>query len=191
MTLDKLHQQILNCNLCKNIFQTKPIVWWKQNAKIFQISQAPSKSVFISWKPFTDKTWEKLMARYDIPENVFYNKNNFYITAISHCFPWKYKNWWDIKPPIKCAKLWLKREIELVNNKIYIIIWSIAAKFLLPNRNYTKLIKENQVLNWKLTIVLPHPSPLNQKWFKDNPWFYEKRLGEVRKIIKKTLKQYF
>ena len=37
-------------------------------------------------------------------------------------------------------------------------------------------------LNNKLTIVLPHPSPLNMRWFKANPGF-ENRLVEIRKII--------
>lgn len=32
----------------------------------------------------------------------------------------------------------------------------------------------------KLALVLPHPSPLNIKWFKDHPLFYEKRLDQIR-----------
>jgi uracil-DNA glycosylase len=34
---------------------------------------------------------------------------------------------------------------------------------------------------------LPHPSPLNIKWFKDNPDFMKKRIIEIRKIINNTL----
>lgn len=43
--------------------------------------------------------------------------------------------------------------------------------------------------NEKLTIVLPHPSPLNIKWFKDHPGFMKKRILEVRKIINAVLNE--
>ena len=44
------------------------------------------------------------------------------------------------------------------------------------------LIKNNYYNN-KLTIVLPHPSPLNKKWIKDHPKFLNNRIIEIRKII--------
>ena len=42
--------------------------------------------------------------------------------------------------------------------------------------------------NNKLTIVLPHPSPLNRKWLKDHPRFMTERIIEVRNIIKNVIK---
>ena len=39
-----------------------------------------------------------------------------------------------------------------------------------------------------MAIVLPHPSPLNKKWLKDHPDFMNKRIIEVRKIIKEIIK---
>ena len=44
-------------------------------------------------------------------------------------------------------------------------------------------------INGKLVIVLPHPSPLNIKWFKDHPEFMEKRIFEIRKIINEILEE--
>ena len=55
------------------------------------------------------------------------------------------------------------------------------------NENYNDLIFKNNYLFGKLTLVLPHPSPLNIKWFKDNPDFMNKRIIEIRKIINDTL----
>ena len=46
-----------------------------------------------------------------------------------------------------------------------------------------KIISDN-----KLAIVLPHPSPLNKKWIKDHPQFLEKRIYEIRELIKKIIK---
>ncbi|MBQ7240814.1 MAG: hypothetical protein IJS56_05190 [Bacilli bacterium] len=51
------------------------------------------------------------------------------------------------------------------------------------------MIFKNNYLNGKLTIVLPHPSSLNIKWFKDHPLFMEKRIVEIRNIIFDTLEK--
>jgi uracil-DNA glycosylase len=73
--------------------------------------------------------------------------------------------------------------LELVDNKLFVIIGSKAAKFLFPNEDFEDLVFKNNLINNKPTIVLPHPSPLNIKWFKDHPLFEEKRLPEIREII--------
>ena len=76
---------------------------------------------------------------------------------------------------------------EYIDNKLYIIIGAKAAKTFFPDEDYNNLIFKNNTLFGKLAIVLPHPSPLNIKWFKDNPDFMEKRIIEIRKIINNTL----
>ncbi|MCI5836104.1 MAG: hypothetical protein MR227_05420 [Firmicutes bacterium] len=55
--------------------------------------------------------------------------------------------------------------------------------------DFNELIFKNNYFNEKLTIVLPHPSPLNIKWFKDHPGFMKKRILEVRKIINAVLNE--
>ncbi len=65
-----------------------------------------------------------------------------------------------------------------------------AAKTFFPNENYEDLIFKNNYWNNKLTIVLPHPSPLNKKWIKDHPKFLEERIFEIRKIINTTINKF-
>lgn len=120
---------------------------------------------------------------YEITDEIFYDEGNFYITALAHCFPGKNKFGGDKSPPKVCYEKWLKKELELLNNKIYVIIGAKAAKVFFPHDDYNELIFKNNILYGKLAIVLPHPSPLNIKWFKDNPKFNEKRLLEIRKLI--------
>ncbi len=192
MIFEELEDNILKCNDCEKKFGFKPIpiVHGIKDSKIMQISQAPSNNVHLTQKPFNDATGRRLKYDwYKITDEIFYNKDNFYITAISHCFPGKNSNGGDRLPPIYCAKKWLLKEIELVNNKIFIIIGSRATNFFFPNDNYSKLIFENNTIKGKLAIILPHPSPLNIKWFKEHPEFEKKRLPEVRKIISKIIHQ--
>lgn len=189
MQFEELKKEVLSCRRCKEKFgyDPHPIFTGKINSKIMQISQAPSQNVHITLKPFNDLSGKKLKYEwYQITDDIFYNEDNFYITSLAHCYPGKGKGKGDNAPPKICSQ-WLKKEIEIVNNKIYIIVGSMAAKFLFPNEKFNDLVFKNNYLNNKLAIVLPHPSPLNIKWFKDNPDFYEKRLPEVRKIIKETL----
>lgn len=90
-------------------------------------------------------------------------------------------------PPKICYDKWIKKELEYINNKIYIIIGAKSAKVFFSNENFNELIFKNNLINNKLAIVLPHPSPLNIKWFKDHPEFMNKRIFEIRNILKETL----
>jgi len=62
-----------------------------------------------------------------------------------------------------------------------------STGYFFPKKDLNELAFNNQKINGKLTIILPHPSPLNQKWFKDHPNFEKKRLPEIRKIIHKVV----
>ena len=187
---EELKKLVINCRHCqeKFSFEPHPVFWGHENSKIVQISQAPSNTVHNSLKPFTDMSGKTL--KYDwfqITDEEFYNQDNFYIGALAHCYPGKDKNGNDKQPPKCCFQKWVKKELELVNNKIHIIIGSKAAKTFFSNQKYEDLIFNNNYLNNKLTLVLPHPSPLNKKWLKDHPEFLSKRLPEIRQIIKNTL----
>ena len=183
-------EQIKKCNICEQQFGFKPhpIFLGNENSKIVQISQAPSATVHETLKPFTDLSGKKLKYDwYQITDDVFYNPDNFYIAALAHCHPGKDARGNDRIPPKICYEKWLKEELKYINNKIYILIGARAAKTFFPNDNFNDLVFKNNYLNGKLTLVLPHPSPLNIKWFKDNPSFLNNRLGEIRDIIKRVL----
>ncbi len=129
---DKLKEEILSCHMCEDKFGFKPqpIFLGNVNSKIMHISQAPSQNVQKTLKPFDDASGKRLRNEwYHISDDTFYNPDNFYFTAIAHCYPGKSPNGGDMLPPKSCAKLWLQKEVELVNNKIFILIGREAAKF--------------------------------------------------------------
>ncbi len=190
MTFEALKNDILNCTDCKDKFgfNPVPILHGKESSKILQISQAPSGNVHLTKKPFDDSTGKKLKYQwYQITDSVFYNEDNFYFTSLAHCFPGKSANGGDRLPPIACAQKWLQKELDLVNNEIYIILGSKPAKYIFPNESYNELIFKDNFLNGKTAIVLPHPSPLNFRWFKNHPNFENSRLPEIRRKISETL----
>lgn len=185
MDFKTLQDQIRNCNRCKEKFgfYPKPIVNEYKGAKIFHVSQAPSKTVHETGRSFNDKSGEKLKYEwYGITDADFYDPKKFFITSLGHCYPGKSKNKGDNLPPKQCLP-WLEKEIELIDCKLYIVVGALAAKYFFPNEKFQDLVYKDNYYNGKLTYVLPHPSPLNSKWFKDNPDFFNKRLPIIRKTI--------
>lgn len=185
-----LQNQILQCRLCQVTFgfEPHPIVLGNHNSKIMQISQAPSKSVHETGKPFHDASGRKLRKEwYHISDEDFYNPDHFYIVSMAHCYPGKAPGGGDRRPPRICSEQWLLKEMELVNNEIYIIIGGIAAEFFFPGEKITSLAFEDKQFRGKPAYVLPHPSPLNMKWFKDYPQFTEKRILKIQEEVHKVL----
>lgn len=190
-SFNNLINEIKKCDLCEKKFGFKPhpVLVGNQNSKIVQVSQAPSATVHETLKPFTDQSGKKLKYEwYKITDEEFYNPDNFYIAALAHCYPGKDKNGNDRTPPKVCYEKWIKKELEFINNELYIIIGARAAKVFFPNESFNELIFKNNYINGKLALVLPHPSPLNIKWFKDHPEFLKSRIVEIRKIIKDNIK---
>lgn len=52
-----------------------------------------------------------------------------------------------------------------------------------PDGKLTDLVFQNLEIKGKPAFVLPHPSPLNIKWFRDYPDFLEERIFDVRKSV--------
>lgn len=190
MEFDNLIEKLKKCRECEKEFgfTPNPVVWGNKNSKIVQISQAPSKNVHESSKPFTDQSGNTLKYKwYKITDEEFYDKNNFYISSLAHCYPGKSKNGGDKKPPRCCYKKWIIKELELIDNELYIIIGASSAKAFFPNEDFEELVFKDNILNGKKAIVLPHPSPLNRSWIKNHPEFLSSRINEIRETIYKTI----
>lgn len=165
--------------------------WGNQNAKIVHISQAPSLSVVKNQKPFSDKSGERLRnSWYQVSDETFYNPDIFYFTAVGMYFPGKDNKGGDRKPDSKLAMKWLTEELSHLSPEIYLIIGGVAAKFFFPDKKLNDLIFSKQEINGIPAFVLPHPSPINIKWFKDNPEFEKSRISIIRKNIHKILNEH-
>ena len=187
---EKLKKEILSCRLCEEKFgfEPHPVFRGNMNSKIMHISQAPSKTVHETLKSFNDASGRKLRGEwYHISDEVFYNPDNFYITSIAHCYPGKSPHKGDNPPPKSCAAKWLAREIELVNYDIMILVGGKAAEYFFPRQSFTSLVFQEHEINNKPAYVIPHPSPLNVKWFMDNPEFEKTQIIKVREAIHRVL----
>lgn len=189
-TLETLKVGIAACRLCTARFghEPQPVVFGCADAPIMQISQAPSKTVHQTGKPFNDASGRRLRgAWYGIADEVFYNPHNFYITSVGHCWPGKAKGGGDRPPPKICAETWLQREMDAVHNKLYVVIGRYAADVLFGKQPFVQLVFNSQTLRGKPAFVLPHPSPLNVKWFVDHPTFETQRMPQTARAVRQAL----
>lgn len=190
MDFDELRGEILACRLCEARFgfAPRPVLQGSARSKIMQISQAPSKNVHRTGRPFDDASGKKLRgAWYGIADDAFYDPENFYIVSLAHCFPGKAPGGGDKLPPAVCAKTWLERELAAVDNRLYLIVGGVAARHFFPGEAFPSLVFNDQTLRGKPAFVLPHPSPLNMNWFRDHPAFEQERLPRIREAIRQAL----
>jgi uracil-DNA glycosylase family 4 len=191
--MEELKKELFACRECRGLFgfEPRPVCMGNSGAKIVQVSQAPSVHVHNSGRSFNDISGRRLRNEwYEISEELFYDPDIFYITSIGHCYPGKSKNKGDNPPPKICAQMWLSREIGMIRNELFILVGKAAADFFFPKKEFTELVFSDQKINGKPAYVIPHPSPLNVRWFKEPPEFELERMKEIRDALHGTILNY-
>jgi len=164
------------------IFQVSP------KAQILIIGQAPGKKVEESLIPFNDKSGEKLVQWMGIDRDTFYSEK-IAILPMDFYYPGKGKTG-DLPPRSFIAKEYHKDILELMPDiKLTILIGSYSMKYYLGKsmkENLTETVRSyKEYLPRYFPIV--HPSPLNFRWQKANPWFEGEVVPVLRDKVHKIL----
>lgn len=188
--LEKLQAQLRACRHCEGMLEPRPVVHGNPGAPILQVSQAPGKKVHETGIPFNDASGRRLRQDwYQISDAQFYDPDLFYITSMGHCYPGKGKTG-DKKPPRCCFDMWTRREIELKpGTRMMLVIGREAASRLFPKREFTELVFQDQEYDGIPCYVLPHPSPLNVRWFRMHPEFETQRMPMIREKLHQVLRE--
>ena len=160
------------------IFQVSP------KAQILIIGQAPGKKVEESLIPFNDKSGEKLVQWMGIDRDTFYSEE-IAILPMDFYYPGKGKTG-DLPPRSFIAKEYHKDILELMPDiKLTILIGSYSMKYYLGKgmkENLTETVRRYKEYLPKYFPIV-HPSPLNFRWQKANPWFE----GEIVPVLKEMV----
>ena len=160
------------------IFQVSP------KAQILIIGQAPGKKVEESLIPFNDKSGEKLVQWMGIDRDTFYSEK-IAILPMDFYYPGKGKTG-DLPPRSFIAKEYHKDILDLMPDiKLTILIGSYSMKYYLGKEmkeNLTETVRSYKEYLPKYFPIV-HPSPLNFRWQKANPWFE----GEVVPVLKEMV----
>ena len=165
------------------IFQVSP------KAQILIIGQAPGKKVEESLIPFNDKSGEKLVQWMGVDRDTFYSEK-IAILPMDFYYPGKGKTG-DLPPRSFIAKEYHKDILDLMPDiKLTILIGSYSMKYYLGKgmkENLTETVRSYKEYLPKYFPIV-HPSPLNFRWQKANPWFEGEVVPVLREMVGKICK---
>ncbi|MDA5558429.1 uracil-DNA glycosylase family protein [Shimia sp. MMG029] len=190
-----LIEEIQACRLCTDRFAhtatahiPRPVAWFRPDARILVVGQAPGARVHESGRPFTDRSGDRLREWMGVQDAVFYDRSRIAIVPMAFCFPGYNAKGSDLPPPPICAKTWRSDVMEtLADVSLTLVIGGYAQKWHLG----TKTGVTDTVAQWRRfaphVYPLPHPSWRNTAWLKKHPWFAEELLPSLQARIKEAL----
>ncbi len=173
--LQRLTKQIRSCALCENHLPLvpNPIVRPSSTAKLLIIGQAPGIKVHETSVSWNDASGNKLREWMGIERDVFYDSEKIAIMPMGFCYPGKGKSG-DLPPRVECAPQWHASLLELMPQiELVLLIGMYAQKYYLHTarkKNLTETVRAWQQYSPRY-LPMPHPSPRNKLWLKNNAWF--------------------
>ncbi|AGK51469.1 uracil DNA glycosylase superfamily protein [Burkholderia thailandensis MSMB121] len=189
--LDALLREIRACIVCAPHLPCgpRPVVRADPRARILIVGQAPGARVHASGIPWNDASGKRLREWLNVDDATFYDESLFAIVPMGFCYPGRGASG-DNPPRPECAPLWLDKLLgELPDIRLTLLIGQYAQRRFLGARRKPSLTET--VRAWSEYapefIPLPHPSPRNQGWLKQHPWFDAEVLPALRGKVTELL----
>lgn len=190
--MESLLREVRACRLCEAHLPLgpRPVVQLGGGARILIIGQAPGTRVHNTGIPWNDPSGDTLRRWLEVGREQFYDPELFAIMPMGFCYPGKGKSG-DLPPRPECAPTWHQRILDaLPHIELTLLIGQYAQRYYLGNR-YPTLTET--VRHWRefapTQLPLPHPSPRNRRWLRDNPWFEQEELPALRERVHQALGQ--
>lgn len=186
----ELLQDIRACNLCAPHLPEgpRPVVQGASRSKLVIIGQAPGRKVHASGIPWDDASGKRLRKWLGMDEDAFYDPAQVAILPMGFCFPGTGPSG-DLPPRPECAPKWHEAFLShLAPNTLHLILGAYAIKRYVPeaSKTLTETVKRFKEFMPE-RVVLPHPSPRNQRWFKNNAWFDEEVVPALQARVQEVL----
>ena len=183
-TLDALLSAVRACRNCEQHLPLgpRPILRASKTSRLLIVGQAPGARVHATGIPWDDPSGDRLHAWLGIDKETFYDESRIAIIPMGYCYPGRGKGG-DLPPRRECAELWLGHLLaRLPQIELTLLIGQYAQRHFLGSprkKSLTEAIRAWQDYGPQF-FPLPHPSPRNTPWFKQNLWFEEQVLPALR-----------
>jgi uracil-DNA glycosylase len=189
-SLTELLTDIRACQLCRDLpLGPRPVLQASATARILIAAQAPGRKVHASGRPFTDASGERLRDWLGMPSAVFYDERHVAIVPMGFCYPGT-GTAGDLPPRPECAPQWRTRVLaQLPQVQLTLAIGQYAQAWHLPGprgRSVTQVVQAWRT-HGPAVVPLPHPSPRNNRWLRQNPWFETDLLPALRERVANVL----
>ncbi|HHU71168.1 MAG TPA: uracil-DNA glycosylase family protein [Clostridiales bacterium] len=166
-----------------------PIFMANPRSKLLIIGQAPGIKTQEKEQSFMDRSGDKLRQWLGVSEDTFYNSGKIAVLPLDFYFPGKGKTG-DLPPRKDFASKWHPMLIDTMPEiELTLLIGAYAQKFYLKDRIKKNLTETVKAYHEYLPEYFPlvHPSPLNIRWFKNNPEFEEEIVPRLQSIVRGVL----
>ncbi|MFC3626912.1 uracil-DNA glycosylase family protein [Vogesella amnigena] len=170
----RLLADVRACRLCAASLPLgpRPLLQLAPSARILIAGQAPGRKAHASGVPFDDASGERLRQWLGVDRACFYDAERIAILPMGLCYPGSGKSG-DLPPRPECAPQWRAALLaQLPQLQLTLVLGQYALGWHLPQ--YATV--GAAVADWQATLsrgvlALPHPSPRNQRWLAQHPWF--------------------
>lgn len=184
--------EVRACRLCEPHLPLgpRPILQWHRDARILIAGQAPGRRAHESGIPFTDPSGDRLRKWLGVDDATFYDARKIAILPMGFCYPGTGRSG-DLPPRPECAAAWRQPLLDgLKHLELTLVIGRYATDWHLPECSGRPL--SDVVADWKLywpkILPMPHPSPRNQRWLRERPWFERRVLPALKARVATLLK---
>lgn len=170
-----LLEEVRACRLCagKLPHEPRPVLRASSTARLLIVGQAPGRRVHETGIPWNDPSGELLRQWLHLSREQFYDESMIAIIPTGLCYPGTLKGS-DLPPRPECAPHWHPQlHAALPNIQLTLLIGQYAQAYYLGSRRKRTLAQT--VAAWQEYapefLPLPHPSPRNRLWLRNNAWF--------------------
>lgn len=189
-SLTTLLRNVRACDVCKQDLPLgpRPVLQGSKQSRILIAGQAPGSKVHKTGIPFDDPSGKRLREWLGVTDEQFYDPSQFAILPMGFCFPGTGKSG-DFPPRPECAEKWREPLLTAINKlQLTLVIGQYAQRYHLPDHkgSVTEIVAAYKTMDPSV-IPLPHPSPRNNRWLKNNPWFEVELLPHLQARVKEAL----
>lgn len=166
-----------------------PVLIARPTARLLIVGQAPGRRVHATGLPFNDPSGDRLRNWLGIDRETFYHSPHIAIVPMGFCYPGTGKGG-DLPPRPECAAAWRRQLLERMPEVgLTLLFGQYAQAWHLGGRRKKSLTETVRAWReyWPQYLPLPHPSPRNIRWFKQNPWVEEEIVPLLRERVSKVL----
>ncbi|HUJ86919.1 MAG TPA: uracil-DNA glycosylase family protein [Burkholderiales bacterium] len=191
-SLARVVREARACRLCAKALplEPRPVFHVGRSARMLIVGQAPGRRVHETGISWNDPSGETLRAWLGIEREAFYDTARIAIVAAGLCYPGTGPGG-DLPPRPQCAPTWQPRfRAALPALRLTLLVGAHAQAYYLGQRRKPTLAAT--VHAWREYLPgyfpLPHPSPRNRLWLRNNPWFERDVIPALRRCVDGALR---
>jgi uracil-DNA glycosylase len=184
--------EVRACRICEAHLPNapRPVLRASPTSRLLIVGQAPGRRVHESGIPWNDPSGKLLREWLQLDRDAFYDERRIAIIPVGFCYPGTGESG-DLPPRPECAPHWHpKLRARLPAVRLTLLVGSYAQGYYLGARRKKTLAETVRSRSEYLPefFPLPHPSPRNRRWMKNNAWFERDVLPQLRRRVKACLR---